>query len=84
MRSFSITNRGSNYNIVQHTVGGVDIFQVSGDNFAPIIIVKAEEISGRSFWATMPEDPRRHRDAQVVGEAITEYLTKQHVLLQRG
>ena len=72
---------GNGLSVIQHNVGSVEIFQVAGKEFAPLIIAESVDSNGRIFWATMPEDPKRHRDAQLAGRAISSYLKEQHVLL---
>ncbi len=82
MKRFKVTDPlGRDLTVVQYQVNTTDVFQVAGKDLAPVIIVKAEAQNGDTFWATLPEDPSRYRDAQLSGAAISAHLKQQDVLL---
>jgi hypothetical protein len=42
----------------------------------PIVIVRAKDVNSNWFWATIPEDITRQKEAEGVGKLIEDYFKK--------
>jgi hypothetical protein len=73
---FSIIHGGKTYTVVPQALppAGDLVYLVNHESGGLyLILFRAKGLNQPMFWATMPENPKRHDEAQAIGRLIFEH-----------
>jgi hypothetical protein len=72
---FTIEYNGSTFDVAVESLGGNTIYLVKSKGGGLFIaLTRATGLHDPKFWATIPENAKRHEEAQVVGELIFQHF----------
>lgn len=73
--TFNIACNGKTWDVRVETVGGETIYLVKYPGGAVYLaLVRASGLNDPKFWATIPENSKRHDEAQELGELIFRHF----------
>lgn len=73
--SFTIEYKGKAFDVAVETIGTETIYLVKyPGGMVYLALVRASGLNDPKFWATIPENSKRHEEAQEVGELIFKHF----------
>lgn len=78
IKPFTIDYKGKTFDVTIETIGIETIYLIkypSGMVF--LALVRASGLNDPEFWATIPENKKRHEEAQEIGKLIFEHFNPQ-------
>lgn len=74
-KPFAIEYHGKSWEVTPEIVGVETIYLVKyPGGMVYIALVRASGLNDPKFWATIPENIKRHEEAQVIGNLIFEHF----------
>ena len=72
---FTIEYKGKRFDVTVETIGIETIYLVKyPGGMVYLALVRASGLNDPKFWATIPENSKRHDEAQEVGKLIYEHF----------